>query len=327
MNPSATNALFYKQHRIGTLQALHASLGVSTCDLQTLAKRANTLYRLAKSITKPDGSVRNTYDAQGPLKRVHRKIKNQILDYVSYPAYLTGSIKGRDYKVNAELHARARIVISEDISGFFPSTSADRVFNVWHNFFGFSETVAQCLTQLTTRNGELPQGAITSSFLANLVFWQDEPILHARFSAQGLVYSRYVDDIAVSSESFLADEDKSEVVRQVYGMLLKHGYQPKRIKHDITSSSKRMAVTKLAVNSKPGLDRTTRSRIRAAVQAIEKRVALGETLSFDQGPYAQAMGQVMHLERFHPGKAAPLKSRLLALKNVSEKQSPHTEAQ
>lgn len=326
MNPSATNAIFYKQRRIGTLEALQASLGISTRDLQTLGERADTLYRLANPVIKSDGSIRNTYDARRPLKQIHRKIKSQILDHVSYPTYLTGSIKGRDYKVNAELHTGARIVISEDINGFFPSTSEDRVFNVWHNFFGFSETVAQCLTQLTTRHGELPQGAITSSFLANLVFWQDEPTLHTRLADQGLTYSRYVDDIAISSQFFLTNEGKSEVVRRVYGMLLKHGYQPKRVKHDITTSAKRMAVTKLAVNSKPGLDRVTRSRIRAAVQAIEKRVARGEHLTFDQGPYAQAMGQVMHLERFHPGKAASLKSRLLALKNAPEKQPPHTDA-
>lgn len=215
-------------------------------------------------------------------------------------------------------------MISEDIKGFFPSTSVDRVFNIWHNFFGFSETVARCLTQLTTRHGELPQGAITSSFLANLVFWQDEPTLHARLATQGLAYSRYVDDIAVSSKSFLADDGKSEVIRHVYGMLLKHGYQSKRAKHEITTSAIRMAVTKLAVNSKPGLDRATRNRIRATVQAVERRAALEEDLSFDGGPYAQAMGHVRHLERFHSGEAAPLKNRLLALKNAPKK-PPHTE--
>lgn len=316
MNPSVTNTPFYRQRRIGTLQALQIPLGMPASDLLSLSERADSLYRLAKSITKPDGSIRSTYDAREPLKEIHRRIKNQILDHVSFPAYLTGSVKGCDYKTNATLHVHARIVINEDIRGFFPSTSTNRVFNVWHGFFGFSEAVAQCLTKLTTRQGELPQGAITSSFLANLVFWQDEPILQARFATQGLIYSRYVDDIAVSSKSFLADEGKSEVMRQVYGMLLKHDYQPKRAKHEITTSATRMAVTKLSVNSKPGLDRATRNKIRATVQAVERRAALGEALSFDRGPYAQAMGHVRHLERFHPGKAAPLKNRLLALKNA-----------
>ncbi|KDC32855.1 RNA-directed DNA polymerase [Bordetella bronchiseptica F4563] len=276
-------------------------------------------------MTKADGTIRNTYDALEPLKEVHRRIKGQILDHVNYPAYLTGSIKGTDYKVNASLHVRAKIVINEDISGFFPSTSADRVFSIWRGFFGFSEDVAQCLTQLTTKHGELPQGAITSSFLANLVFWRDEPALRARFAAQGLVYSRYVDDIAVSSKAFLTDEEKSDVVRHVYGMLREHGYQPKRAKHEIATAGTRMAVTKLAVNAKPGLDKSARSRIRAVVHAVEQRVASGEALSLERGPYAQAMGQVRHLERFHPGEAAPLKQRLLALKKATKPQSPNSD--
>ncbi|QKD42551.1 RNA-directed DNA polymerase [Alicycliphilus denitrificans] len=317
MSPSATSAPSYSQRRIGTLQALHVPLGLPASDLLALAERADGLYRVAKRITKPDGSIRIAYDTLDPLKGVHRRVKSQILDHVSYPAYLTGSIKGCDAKVNASLHARARIVINEDISGFFPSTSADRVFSIWHNFFGFSEEVARCLTRLTTRHGELPQGAITSSFLANLVFWRDEPALHDKFAAQGLVYSRYVDDIAVSSKTFLTNKEKTDVIRQVYGMLLKHGYRAKRAKHEIATSARRMAVTKLAVNSKPGLDGATRDKTRAVVQAVEQRSAQGEVLSFDRGPYAQAMGKVLHLERFHPGDAAPLKRRLLALKEAA----------
>ena len=94
----------------------------------------------------------------------------------------------------------------------------------------------------------------------------------------------------------------------VYGMLLKHGYQAKRAKHEIATSGKRMAVTKLAANAKPGLSRAERSKIRAIVQSIEQYAALGEKLQFDQGHYVQAMGKVWHLERFHPGEAAPLKN-------------------
>ncbi|MDR3159698.1 MAG: hypothetical protein LBU11_12015, partial [Zoogloeaceae bacterium] len=125
MNRSAINAPLYNQRRIGTLDALRMALGLSLIsELLPLAKRADGLYRVAKSVTKRDGSIRNTYDAPESLKNVHRRIKKQILDHVNYPAYLMGSIKGCDYKGNAKLHARAKIVINEDISEFFPATSA-----------------------------------------------------------------------------------------------------------------------------------------------------------------------------------------------------------
>ena len=316
MSQSISNAPSYSKRRIGSLPALSAALQCPVADLLALATRASKLYRVARSVTKSDGTVRYTYDALPTLKAIHRKIKSQILDHVVYPPYLTGSVKGCDYRANASLHVGARIVISEDISGFFPSTSADHVYLIWRDFFGFDKDVAQCLALLTTRNGELPQGAIPSSFLANLVFWRDEPELHATFSAQGLAYTRYVDDIAVSAKEFLSDGEKADVVRQLYGLLFRRGYRPKRIKHDIATSGKRMVVTKLAVNAKPGLAPATRSRVRAEVHALEKRVEFGENLCFESGVYTQVMGKVLHLERFHPGKAAPLKKRLLALKRA-----------
>lgn len=316
MNQPSISTPSYSQRRIGTLQALSAPLGLSITELNSLANRAGGLYRLVP-ITKPDGSIRNTYDARTPLKAVHARIKTQILDHVLYPDYLTGSLKGCDYKVNAARHAGAKIVISEDISGFFPSTTAGSVFRVWHNLLGFIKEVAQCLTQLTTLDGVLPQGAITSPFLANLVFWQDEPTLYSGLTSQGLIYTRYVDDIAVSSATVLTNDEKSDVISRVYGMLLKNGYQPKRSKHEISTSGSRMEVTKLAVNTKPGLGKTTYSNTRAAVHDMEKRVANGEILSFERGSYTKAMGRVCHLARFHPGKAASLKQRLLALKEGS----------
>ena len=87
MSPQANSTPSYSQHRIGTLNSLRLPLGLSVDKLLSLAQRADGLYRVAKSITKPDGSIRNTYDALASLKAVHRRIKSQILDHVIYPAY------------------------------------------------------------------------------------------------------------------------------------------------------------------------------------------------------------------------------------------------
>ena len=72
MSLPATSAPSYSQRRIGTLNALRLPLGLSVDELLSLAQRADGLYRVAKSIAKPDGSIRNTYDALAPLKEIHR---------------------------------------------------------------------------------------------------------------------------------------------------------------------------------------------------------------------------------------------------------------
>lgn len=315
MTHSLPDTPFYSKRRVHNMASLAKALNASVTELIRLSHRADQMYRLV-NIPKADGSVRQTWDAYDPLKKIHRSIRRNILAHVIYPSYLTGSIKGCDYKVNASLHTGATIVINEDITSFFPATSAIAVKRIWREFFGFGQDVADCLSHLTTRSGELPQGAITSSFLANLVFWDNEPELHRSFKARGLTYSRYVDDIAVSSETFLDNSTKTEVIASLYGMLFKHGYRPKRTKHEIKTSGERMDVTKLSINSKPGLSASRQSQIRSAVNHIEKAVLRGEITVFNHGPYAQVLGQVHLLARFHPGKAEKLKQRLIALKKL-----------
>lgn len=278
-----------------------------------VGKNANELYRLAKEKIKPDGTIRQTYDALPPLKDMQRRIKTNILDRVRFPTYLTGSIKGQDYKTNAELHQGAKIVIKEDIGSFFPSTTPEHVFDIWRHFFRFSPEVAECLKALTTRQSELPQGATTSPQLANLVFWRNEPQLRDRLYAEGVVYSRFVDDVAASSRTRIPPEQKREIIAAIYGLMLHGGYKPKRQKHELKTSRERMTVTTLTVNQKPGIARAERSKIRAAVHHLEHLALLNQGDISQGKEFRSVLGKVNNLSRFHSREAQLLKIRLKRL--------------
>ena len=267
----------YELNPIRDILSLALALGIPKELLLKTASRADCLYRKAKPIVKFDGSIRQPFDALSPLKSIQRRIKDRILKRVEFPEYLTGSLSGRDYRTNAALHAGSKIVICEDVEGFFPSTNRERILDIWLNFFRFSEEVAVLLTNLTTMDGALPQGAITSSYLANLAFWNHEPRLHDKLARMSVVYSRYVDDISMSSKQFLSKVEQTEFIAQVYGMLKKHGYKAKRRKHETFTSGKAMFTTKLIMNRKPALQSKERQNIRAAVHALEQRIALGES--------------------------------------------------
>lgn len=300
---------------IGSLALLAQTLGVSVEHLQLLAAQANALYRLAKPIVKPDGSIRQPLDAKPPLKELHRRITERILLRVVYPPYLTGSLKGTEAKKNAEMHAGKRIVICEDIKSFFPSITDQAVNDVWRGLFAFPPPVASLLTTLTTKDGQLPQGAIPSSYLANLILWRHEPELHAQFAAQGITYSRYVDDVCVSSVDFMSKEVQTQVIGKVYGMLAKVGLKPKRSKHETYSRSTRMVTTKLVVNKKASLPQQKRSQIRAAVHHLEIESAAAGHL--DNLPRLGSVSvQVGQMNRFHPTQAEALKARLKDLRAV-----------
>lgn len=316
MSQLATNCILYKARPIRHFESLAKALCIDKSALLNLAAKASELYRVAQEIPKDDGTIRRTYDARHSLKVVHRRIKAEILDNVAFPNYLTGSIKGQDYKTNAALHCGAKIVIAEDVGAFFPSTTSECVFDIWHHFFGFSHEVAECLTQLTTRHGDLPQGAITSPQLANLVFWRDEPGLYMKLRAKGIMYSRFVDDMVASSRAHILSQDKTAVISAIYGMMKKRGYSPKRKKHELRTAKERMTVTTLTVNEKPGLPCKDRSNIRAAVHRLERGIDSGLDSRLLRADYPKVMGRVSSLARFHPGKAAPLKARLKKVKAV-----------
>lgn len=299
----------YPCEPIGTIAKLARALGKEESFLRELANNANGMYKevLIKKVNK---TPRLTFDAQGQLKVVHESIKNRILSRVRFPEYLHGSLKGCDSVTNAALHTNKKIIICEDVQQFFPSVSSLLVMDIWKNLFHFSEEVATLLTALTTKDGAIPQGAKTSSYLANLVFWRDEPLLQAKLAQKGIVYSRYVDDIALSSESFLQKSEQTKVIADVYGMLRKHGLfaSRKKGKHQVFSDSGVMKVTKLIVNKKPSLSKVKRSQVRAQVhQATTQSVSI-EILN----KAAQSAGQ---LGRFHPTEAWRLKLDIQKAKN------------
>lgn len=296
---------------IRSIPALARALRLDVTALVTAAETANKNYR---SVTPLPGSTRQTFDALGHLKEIHRRIKDTFFANVTFPDYLQGSLKGCDYVTNASFHTNKQILICEDVKKFFPSVTAERVEDVWCGFFGFAPDVAQMLTKLTTKDGVLPQGGIPSSYLANLVLWRHEPLLHAKLAQRGITYSRYVDDMAMSSVTHLTKGTQTWVIAQVYGMLSKVGLKAARGKHQIFPATKPMIATKLIVNRKPSLSQKKRSQVRAQVRQVEMALSSGadpETVREQANKAAQRVGQ---LGRFHDTQAEHLKERIKAVR-------------
>jgi hypothetical protein len=304
----------YSKKPIHSMRSLAAALNTTEENLVELAREADLLYRPVQL----KNSNRQVFDAKPPLKAVHRKIKSSILDHVRFPPYITGSVRGKDYKENAKRHAGQQIVICEDVKGFFPSVTRHMVYDIWREFFKFGPAVAEVLTSLTTRDGTLPQGAIPSSYLANLVFWRREPALEASFRSRGISYSRYVDDIGMSSAEHLSTEAQSWLIAQVYGMLKSAGVRAGRGKHEIYPASDQMFVTKLMVNEKPGFIQSKRANIRAGVFQAERDIQAGR-VSAETIPALNKLAQrVGQLGRFHATEAEALRIRVRAARSAAE---------
>lgn len=308
----------YPCRPLQSVESLAKALACPESLLRSLAVRAPTLYIGPTPKPKKNGKgFRDVYDTKQPLKPLLKKINKVFFEIVQYPVYLQGSIKGRDPVRNAQLHENARVAICEDIEKFFDHITAEHVFSIWNGFLGFAEEPATLLTALTTNGGRVFQGTPTSSYLANLAFWDIEPTVVDRLASRGIRYSRYVDDITLSHPSGLSAEDKAWAMSQVIAMMGSRGFKPARDKHVIQGGRGPITLMRMNINRQATITAKERGQIRAMVHHLEMR--------FDRrdvgAEFHQAMdtvaGKVGRLHRLHPAEAEKLRERLRAVREAA----------
>ncbi|MBS9404795.1 RNA-directed DNA polymerase [Halomonas sp. TRM85114] len=286
--------------------------------LKDIANVASGSYRPVPQMKK-DGTPRMTYDAYPELKRIQHQIVKKILRKVRFPRYLHGGIRDtdfpRDHVSNAALHTGATILVLDDIADFYPSLDRQLVFTTWLRFFGFSPEVSELLTNLTTRHGVVPQGARTSSYLANLAFWDKEAQLVEDLGNIGLTYSRFVDDVTYSSHRQILNSTIGNARAKVYRMLASKGCRPKRSKSHVCRKGQKLEVTGLVTaGSSPTIDKDERKRIRSAVHNLEKAVGKEGMTPENRKKWDSAKGRVGRLVRLKHPESRKLSQRLDAIR-------------
>lgn len=254
---------------IGSVDALARALLLSPQQLRTLAGSVSSHYR-DFDVEKGDGTFRKVSGPTEELKTVQRRINRHIFERVDFPAYLFGSIKHRNHIQNAQSHSRAHVIVAMDVKDFFPSIKRDAVLSIFKHFFCFPSDVANLLADICTKSGRVPQGACTSSYIANLALHDIEHRFVANLRNEGLTYSRLIDDISISAPRPLAQKRIEALVKQVAEMLKCRGFVPKRRKTKIASKSNVtdfMEVTGLWLNlGQPRVKSDERAKIRHEVR-------------------------------------------------------------
>lgn len=308
---------YYPHPAIGSIDALATTLGIVKPLLLNLVSKVNESYTTFDIISK-SGKERKVFEPKFELKRLQKRINSRLFEKVNYPIYLQGGIKDsdnkRDYVKNAELHSKAQSIISLDVKDFYPSITEKLVKSVFKMFFKFPDDVSNILTQLTVLNGSLPQGAVCSSYLANLVFAGDEYKLVSKFNRAGFVYSRLLDDITISTQSFFTDKQKKFIISNVTSMVTKydlkvHPHKTKIERKD--HAGHKFEVTGLWVgHSAPKARRDEKNDIRMQVFICEKEFKNDQTSVEYHKLWNKTSGKVAKLQRLNHSQAKKLRLRL-----------------
>lgn len=314
----------YNGPQLNTAESVALQLDVPLESLASFATDADAFYKPERREPKGNGKFRIINEPLPPLKEIQSRIVRACFHPVEFAKHLSGGISKRSYLQSVRLHSAGKAVITEDIQDFFPSISKKTVKKIWRDFFGFPAEVAELLSGLTTCKGFLPQGAPTSTYLANLVFFDCEPEMVEKLTRLGLKYSRHVDDMNVSSGEKI-DAKLQLLIRELIGsMLATRQCRLNERKRRIQDRSMPCRVHGLLVNAgRPTKGKKAIANIRAAVKELESRVT---SSSADQGQvetlFRKASGRVAELNQIQPTKARPLQSRLSQVKTTASQRWP-----
>lgn len=265
LNP---NEFEFRNKGIKSITSLARQLSISELELNYLADNASFLYSIAKDIVKPNGGgIRRTYNAKPRLKQILKRLRVRVLEHVNLPSYVSAGRKGASYIDNAKTHLNSHSLLSEDVQKFFPSVSIAQVKRIFQYLYIMSPEVAELLSKLTTKDGYLPQGSPVSGSIANVVFFDKEPSLVKSLTDKNLKYTRYYDDIHISSPSSDISRDVGSIRSKVYGMLKSVGVEPHKSsdKCNFAHVGQRMVVHGIIVNNE---DLSPNPKLISDVRAI-----------------------------------------------------------
>lgn len=297
-----------RQLELRSLRELEYRLGEDRKRLRELVIRIPELYKPFEQSKKPKPYERAPSNKKRPidnpqveLKLIQRKILKRLLDPIIVPDFLYGAVKGRDIVSHAARHLGARTAVKMDIKSFFPNVTNLHVYQTWQ-MLGCSPKVAGLLTKLTTFERHLPQGAPTSSALANLYIASLYPPISAMCDENQVKPSAWVDDLTFSGQKA---RDLMEPTRRI---LAANGFRLSPKKREILGPRSQKVICGVRLGaSELRAPKKKLSDIAAGIHKLEIGLVNGD----DRKEYLRSLvARIRHIERVCPRDAKKLSIRL-----------------
>jgi RNA-directed DNA polymerase len=285
---------------------------------------------------KAGGDVRVLEAPKPRLREMQRRLLRHVLGPVPVHSAAHGCVPGRSVRTALAPHSGRGTVVRCDLSAFFASIAAGRVWGVLR-MTGLPEPVAHTITGLCTtvlgvgewraidvptdadvaarhrRLGRtlatphLPQGAPTSPALANLVAFNLDRRLSGLASALGLAYTRYVDDLIFSGPDVRA----AKLLRAVERIVLDEGFTVARHKNVVLSASGRQQVLGGVVNVTTTVPRREVDRLRAILHNCAVHGWETQARGVDREQFRQRLqGRVAWVNALDPRRGNRLRAML-----------------
>lgn len=268
---------------IHTPRDLAARLGIKYRDqlLYHLYKQPINSRYTTFQIPKRSGGLREIAAPHKGLKLIQRGVA-EILEAEYRPkTNVYGFIRGRSIVQNAAKHKGAKYVLNLDLEDFFRSIHFGRIFGMlMAEPYNAQRDVAKVIAHLSCYDSALAAGAPTSPVLSNMIAKPLDNELIRLCRGYGLKYSRYADDITISSSrnsfptaiAFIDNIDGNRVSLigdRLNESITRNGFRINSTKTRLQEKPSRQVVTGLVVNEKVNVDRRFIRKVRAMLYSWE----------------------------------------------------------
>lgn len=299
--------------RLRQLKHLASALGVSTGELRDIIASAQNDYEelLLTDPKKPDKS-RVVLSVRGPVRALLRKLyKDVLLPKLVPSAESHGGIRKRDILTNVAPHLGSTFALKVDIADFYPSIHHTRVYRLFADSLECSPDVSRALTRLCTYKHHLALGLVTSPILADQILKRVDRRLAGACLKEGLVYTRFVDDITLSAPF---DFDDLRILRIVQSVLSEDGFRLNQAKSTFGHLNGPISITGVRVK------RRRTDATKEYVAELDRQLSDVDSLSMGNGfdgPYFtkdQIRGRIQFVCRLNPGRKRDLIRRFKGIR-------------
>ena len=250
------------------------------------------------------------------MRAAQYQILTKILSNVTVPSYVHAFERGRSIPSMAAQHVGKAVVVSLDLKDFFSSIKQGHLFDIFCHL-GVAEKPARLLSELCTYESFVPQGALTSPKLSNIVSSLTfGPIIERYCTERGYTLTVYADDITVSVEENLAYEAGADPVRELIRFVQRtvssFGFRVNHEKTKVMRRHNRQYVCGVVVNTKTNLQQEERRKLRAIVHNTVKNGVASEAARSGLGEsefVSHIGGRLNWLAQLNPEAGNPLKER------------------
>ena len=250
---------------ITSLEELRKKMGVNKKYFYKVLFSHDKFYREIEIPKRKSGKFRKLSVPSMALKNMQRWILDNILYEVDVNEKAMGFVPSRSIITNAYNHLAKKYILKLDIKDFFPSIGFGRVLSTFKKL-NFPSEVSSALANICIYKNELPQGAPTSPYLANLVCRKMDSRIQGLCKKHGLNYTRYADDITISGDRrvFWVEKEVEKIINSYHFFLNKE--KTVRLK---PGDCKR--VTGIVVNEKISVPKNLKRGLRQSIYYIEKK--------------------------------------------------------